>query len=435
VVKHTSAEVVIAGGGPAAAATAIALRSSGISVLMLLSTRPVFRMAEAIPAAALPLFEALGLTSLIRGHAVPVRGLESWLDGENPLQRRDLFLLVDRAEFAKRMLDTAILHGAATELADRLPVLIHGDRGVRVAIDERGQQFEAAIDATGRAAIWSRPLKRRRPTRLAHVFQSPPVSSPTALKLMPYESGWAYRIGLRSYMTSVLISSGVRSGELPENLAQAFATSAGVSTLIGHRAASVQWAECPVHHRTITVGDAALAHDPVSGQGIRFALASALAAASVIRTWRNSPYNETSAGSFYSEFVATELRRHLRFVDSFYERPSQVVDEGTKSSAGRANWRRSSDDRVFFSGRVEVTPLQIDGLIESAHAIRLGDGGSVRWLGGFDLLKLRSLTRPAVTVPRLIELLSREGVERDRAAATVSWCFENGILATKAPKE
>jgi flavin-dependent dehydrogenase len=401
---------------------------------MLLSGRQVFRMAEAIPAAALPLLEALGLGDLVRQIGVPINGLETWLDGQNSFHRDDLFLLIDRAEFAKRMLDAAILRGAATEVIGRLPGLTHRDeRRVCLAGAGRVQEFEAAIDATGRAALWSRPLNRR-PTRLAHVFQSPPMSSPAGLKLVQYESGWAYRIGLQKYMTSVLISCRTRSPELRESLARTFGTSSGVSTLIGRRLASVQWAACPIQHRTIAVGDAALAQDPISGQGIRFALASALAAASVIRTWCGSSSNEDLASNFYSEFVATELSRHLSFVDSFYEASSQLLNGGTNISTEPKELHVSPHDKVYFSGRVEIAPLHVGGIIASGQVIRLGDGGSVRWLSGFDLLRLRTLTEPAATVACLRELLDREGLEQRRAAAIIDWCIKNEILVKLPPK-
>ena len=430
--SHTSAEVVIAGGGPAAAAAALALQSSGISVLMLVSMRPVLKMAEAIPAAALPLFEALGLRNLIQEVGIPVRGLESWLDDENSLHRRDLFVLVDRAEFAKRMLDAAVLHGAATEVVDHLPPLIHrGDGSVGVGAAGRVREFEAAIDATGRAGLWSRPMMRR-PIRVAHVFQSPPMNNPAGLKLTRYESGWAYRIGLRSYTTSVLIARRARCPGLPESVARNLGISSGGLSMVGPRIAGVQWAACPIQHRTIAVGDAALAHDPISGQGIRFALASALAAASVIRTWRRRPSDEAMAWRFYSDFVATELRRHLSFVDSFYQASPQVTNENTKFPAEPADRQRSSDDKVYSAGRIEIAPVHVDGFIGRGQVIRLAEGGAVRWLGGFDLLRLRSLTRPPVVVSRLMELLSGDGVEQHRAVAIITWCIRNRILATIA---
>ncbi len=82
-----NAEVAIAGGGPAAAATAIALASSGIGSLLLIAQRPSFRMAEGIPAATLRLFEALGLTDLVRRIGCVVKGLKNRWDTANPIVR------------------------------------------------------------------------------------------------------------------------------------------------------------------------------------------------------------------------------------------------------------------------------------------------------------------------------------------------------------
>jgi flavin-dependent dehydrogenase len=431
-VTRASAEVVIAGSGPAAAAIAVALRSSGIRVLMLVSPRPVFRMAEAIPAVALPLFEALGLIDLVRQLGVPVRELENWLESNDPVTRQESFVLVDRAEFARRMVEAALLHGVTVEVVKQLPVLIHGDDHVGVKIAGCAREFEAAIDATGRAALWSRPIERSHQT-LAHVFESPPMGNPAGLKLLQYDAGWAYRIGLRNYATIVLMSRRPRSPELPESLARTFGTSSSASKMIGRRTAGVQWSACPIKPRIIAVGDAALAHDPISGQGIRFALASAIAAAAVVRTWRRSPHDTRTPSDFYSEFVATELRRHLSFLSSLYGPSPGGADESAafRLNVAGPNYLQLAPlppEKLCFSGRVESAPLHVDGFIERGEVIRLRDGGAVRWLGGFDLLRLRVITRPAVTVSCLIESLSREGLDQYRSESIINWCIANGIL-------
>jgi hypothetical protein len=87
-----------------------------------------------------------------------------------------------------------------------------------------------------------------------------------------------------------------------------------------------------------------------------------------------------------------------------------------------------SEDKLCFSGRVESAPIHIDGFIERGHVIRLRDGGRIRWLGGFDLLRLRELTNPPVTVVRLMQSLRLEGFDSDRSASILDWCLANGIL-------
>jgi len=82
---------------------------------------------------------------------------------------------------------------------------------------------------------------------------------------------------------------------------------------LGRRPAFPQWCENPIEGRRIAVGDAAFAYDPLAGQGIRFALASAFAAASVIQCWKENGDHGT-ANCFYGDFVRQARARHLEFL-------------------------------------------------------------------------------------------------------------------------
>jgi menaquinone-9 beta-reductase len=431
---RTHAKVVIAGGGPAAAAIAVSLLSSGIRTLLLVSQRPTPRMAEAIPSAALPLIEALGLIGLVRQVGISVKGMENWSDAENPVIREDSFVLVDRTEFARSMLEAAMLRGAQIETIMRRPALVQCRDGVGVEVAGRVHEFDAAIDATGRAAIWSRPIKRAS-RMIAHVFEAPPMTRPVGLKLVRSDAEWAYRISLRNFTTVVIISPHQQSLEFPKNFAAALEISPRNSRLIYRRAAGAQWAPSTIKNRIIAIGDAALAHDPISGQGIRFAFGSALAAAAVIRTWLHSPQDRTTPSEFYTNFVNRERRRHVKFLRSFYGSYIDAEDEpaadlDTKPViSGYSEPSLTLGSKIYFSGRVESAPLHIDGYIQRGEIIRLRDRGAVRWLGGFDLLRLRDLTRPAIGIADLIRSLEQEGLDADRAIAVVDWCVANRILS------
>jgi flavin-dependent dehydrogenase len=427
---HT--EVVIAGGGPAAAAIAVSLLSSGIRTLLLVSHRPTFRMAEAIPSAALPLIEALGLLGLVRRVGIRVKGMENWSDPENPIIREDSFVLVDRTEFARRMLEAAMLQGAQIETIVRRPALVQSRGGVALEVAGRVREFDAAIDATGRSAIWSRPIKRAS-RMIAHVFEAPPMTRPVGVKLVRSGAEWAYRIGLRNYTTVVIVSPHRQRLEFPNCFADALGISPRNSRLVYRRAAGVQWAASTIRDRIIAIGDAALAHDPISGQGVRFALGSALAAAAVIRTWLHSRCDEMTPSDFYINFVNTERRRHLQFSRSFYgsqldPEDELIADLNIKPLSGHFEPSPMLKKEIYFSGQVESAALHVDGYIQRGEIIRLRDGGAVRWLGGFDLLRLCELTRPAIEVADLIRSLEQEGLDPDRSVAVVNWCVANRIL-------
>ncbi len=66
--------------------------------------------------------------------------------------------------------------------------------------------------------------------------------------------------------------------------------------------------------------------------------------------------------------------------------------------------------------------LRSTGFIERGQVICLPDGGSLRWVGGFDLIRLHDLARDPIAFSQLIERLTAEGVEADRSRRLLWWC-------------
>ena len=284
-----STEVAIVGGGVAASATALALSAAGIRARLLVRPSREVRMAEAIPASAMQLFRALDLSDVALQVAIVSRGLDNRGD---PI---------------------------VEELAAS-PALRRNGPDVTVTVDGQRRHFDVAIDASGRAAIWSRPVKRVRHL-IADIFAVPCAVPSAALTLTRFGDGWAYRISRPNDATvAILAAPGRRHNTFPAQLATDLELPATGLRRVGRRAAFVQWATRVAAERVLAVGDAALAHDPVSGQGIRFALASALAVAAVIRTWRRARDDEALATRFYDEFVATERKRHGAFCKRYTAR-------------------------------------------------------------------------------------------------------------------
>jgi flavin-dependent dehydrogenase len=87
--------------------------------------------------------------------------------------------------------------------------------------------------------------------------------------------------------------------------------------------------------------------------GIRFALSSALAAASVLNTWRD-PRLETGATEYYRHFMAQCLQRHLRFLQ-------ELTDDS----------EMPKQNRTFRSGVAEVL-IENDSIANSSSGLCLG---------------------------------------------------------------
>ena len=419
--RRTEFDVLIGGAGVAAAAVAVRLCALGFRPLILATRSRILAGVEAIPEVALPLFEELGIGHILhQADALVVEGFENhWRAGE-PMLRPGRWIHVERALLAKAAMRHALEQGAVLRLCQSLPKLVGSDSVC--IINDAGPRLslEAVIDATGRSAVWSRPI-RRRGRQLADIFVSSPQPSPRG-RVVRHSQGWAYRIGLKHSATVAMLGKYGAHRQAPDAPAQeALGLISGQIKYVGRRPAFPQWSENPIRNRRIAIGDAAFASDPLAGQGISFALSSALAAASVVSTWRHSPGQAAVAERFYLDYVTQSRCRHLKSLERIgsEEQPAQSAIDPLP-------------EVVIFSGQTTRTDLHVNSRIVSGLAILLLDGTPVRWVGGVDLLCIRDMARGPVRSSELAErLVSAERIP-SLIDAVLHWCLRRGII-TRAP--
>lgn len=321
--------MIVVGGGPAGAATAISLARLGVAVTVLeAASGPRRKVGESLPPSANPVLERLGLGAGIRRAALPSYGTCSRWGSEKPSERDFLFgaagvgWRVDRRSFELE-LATAARESAVQWRYDHRVVSCcrQVPRGwrVRAVTPDGAQTFSAdvVVDASGRAARLARlqGVRRVRYDRLvaAVVYCSthtaaggdpvldghpPPDDSTTVIEAVP--DGWWYSLFLPS---GRLVAAFLTDGDL----LQAAGTVPGSdpSTLSPHAPTTrsrllamddpQRWDGphiWPAHTSRLTqasgsdwlaVGDAAVTFDPLSSYGISAALGTGLyAAASVV---------------------------------------------------------------------------------------------------------------------------------------------------------
>lgn len=439
-------DVVIAGAGVGAAAAAMGLLSVGFRPLLLSRGTPPNEGAEALPERAVRLFDALGMAGVLPdAGAVLAEEFSTTWGSESGISRRAGRTHVERAALARHALAEAVRWGAAVWDCAHLPRLHDRHDWVEMNLAGKTRRFFAAVDATGRSASWSRPVVRAG-GRVADIFRlAGPCGVPRA-EVVTVDQGWAYRIDLADSITVGVVSRGGRpDGRIDRQVATKLKL-AGEARFVGRRAAFPQWAEHPLVGRRLSIADAAVAHDPVSGQGITFALGSALAAAAVIRTWRDVRQNKELADSYYRELVAAERERHLSAVETLYgklerggahqrERAAPVAPPASDLTL-TALAAQSSPNAVplpraiRFAARTRVSAVRRDGLIVPDEVIALENGKAVRWLGNFDLLLLRNLCPTWTPLGSLLETLSQQYCTRSHGLALISWCLNNNILSS-----
>lgn len=302
-------DVIVAGAGPSGSIAARTLAQGGGRVLMLDRLRSGGHpLGETLPGAARRLLLRAGLDEAAASakHHAPVAGsVVVWGSGQPVITdaMRDPYgpgLRLDRQQFDGALRQAALVAGAhwsQTEVRD-----LHRDEGHWIVQRDRGDPVRARIliDATGRAARVLRHLRQGRfkGVPLVAMYQAAwpeknATSERTLIETLP--DGWIYagRLGdgrwaigyhMRPQMAAALQR---QSGRRQAILANARHLAACLGDLdwtgpVQLRDARSMAAAVTCGPGWFAVGDAALAFDPVAGQGLFNALRTGLAAAEAI---------------------------------------------------------------------------------------------------------------------------------------------------------
>jgi flavin-dependent dehydrogenase len=411
-------DVVIAGSGVAAAAAASRLLDAGHRPLLLRGGRVPARGAEILPPDARPQIDALGWREVLgAAGALAVEGFENHWELGSPGVKPGVFLHVDRRALADAALAHVVGRGAVVVDCRRLPPIQAVGGGVEAVVEGTQRRFIAALDATGRAAAWSRPVQREG-RLVADLFAGPPGTTPLRGRVVETQGGgWAYRVGLEDSTTiGVVAPAADARRKLNLDVRRRLGVPDGAVAFLARRSAFPQWSAEPALGRRLAVGDAGFASDPIAGQGIRFAMASALAAAAVVNTLTTGdPDQAELAIGYYRDFVTAARDRHLRFLSQLYAFTEPPLPLALPAM-------------LQFRASTRTTGLNVDGVIVPGVAVALPDGGSVRWLGGFDLLILRQLARDPVSPDGLCHMLQGHGLTGSETESLLQWCLARGIL-------
>ena len=353
--------VVIVGGGPAGAATAIALAGHAIPALVLeRAAGPQRKPGECLSPGFKQLLGRLGLSRLLdSGAHRRFPGITSVWERAEPVARDLLFeadgegWLLDRTAFEAQLLEAARARGAIVRRGYRVEGVARAGAGFRVtAAGERGAVEIAAdllVDATGRAAAIARTLgsRVRRLDGLVGTWGLlEPVGGDRAtsaeggpIHIEATREGWWYAARLSGGHLSV-VRFADRALLDPDEVMAALRGTRHASALLGERAfrlarpptihpASSARLTAPSGPGWFAVGDAAAAFDPLSSYGIGSALGTGFYAAQAIASaWAG----DEAACDAYQALIE---RRYQVYLDALRERYRAVT-----RWPGAPFWRR-----------------------------------------------------------------------------------------------
>jgi len=333
-------DVVVVGGGPAGAATALRLASTGRSVALLERShfdRP--RVGETLAPAVRPLLHDLGVWDRFCAlRSLPSWGTRSIWDEPDPAEHSHLASgyasgwHVDRRAFDRMLADAAAEAGADVLLGIGLVDCRYDDAAWNVVCSgEHRLAARLVVDATGRSAVLGRSLGARRLAfdRLVGItayWQGVNVTDEQYLLVESAADGWWYTaplpgdamVGMLMTDADLCRRDGLTGAEAWHNRLQATTATAErvgprspTSALRVHPAASQRTIRQDDVRPWIAVGDAALSVDPVSGSGVPRALRTADAAAETLAGLLDRPGEAATLIARYESARDSECTTYL----------------------------------------------------------------------------------------------------------------------------
>jgi flavin-dependent dehydrogenase len=346
-------DVVVIGGGPAGSVTALELSREGYSVAIIeRSNYKNIRVGETLPPSIRRLLTDLGLWDrfIAQNHSASVGICSVW--GQPDLRENDFIVNpyglgwhVDRSRFDRMLVQAAEDKGAVLYQGTRLTSLEKDAKErwkVEINQEARSKKVHARflVDASGRASMASRRqgAEKKSWDRLVGMvsFFLPSTRNEigsTHTLVEAVEDGWWYSAVLPdlrmivAYMTDADLCPNVSKTPafFLSQLKQALHTQSRIKFCY-LRAGPRVYAANSCRLNTITsgswlaTGEAAVAFDPLSAQGIVKAIESGIHAAHAIRDyWSNDPH----ALNRYAAAIGEDFISYLRMRHAYYSRETR----------------------------------------------------------------------------------------------------------------
>ena len=331
--KAMLTDVCVVGGGPAGSTLAVQLAALGHSVVLVERAEfPRKHLGESLTPGVRMLLGSIGAGDVFEkaGVLAVESVLVNWDGGLR--ERTDpeaKGMLVDRGRFDALLLKHARAAGVQVFqpaiFRDCLPFA----GGWRITVERGGATITVnarfLADASGRAFA-TRGRKRRTGARTTAFYAYWQGSNlPKRPRIEAGSDAWYWGVPIPDGTYNTLVFVDPRS-YAPERLQELVARSGLLEECrdiclvspIQAVDATPYIDEESVTHRSIKVGDAALAIDPLSSSGVQKAIQTALSGAVVVNTLVRKPESSEAAVQFYRSSLADASARHCNWAGEYY---------------------------------------------------------------------------------------------------------------------
>lgn len=439
-------EIVVMGGGPAGAAAALGLGRLGYGVAVVAEARS-FAAIEGISERVVAGLHGAGFESFADVLPEPSRREVSWNGATTSANSERL---IDRSAFDRSLLRDLERNGVAVLAGHVRRCTARGD-GFEVEVllrDGVATLLEAGfvVEARGRAApaAGTDRLRGAETVSVLHCRQGPPAQPRSAVQSHP--DGWVWMASMSDGRRYLQLTFDVAERKLPPRSrlqafceahllalesARPFVADSAPLGVVHARSSTPVLCRNPVGRNWIRVGDAAMAVDPLSGNGVFQALSSAMQAPAVVNTMLRHPDDASLAQSFHRARIDALFHRFARIGRDFCLLERRWPD--------RPFWSRRRSWPDALPAHVPVVPEMVEiremavmnaGFIETAEVVVTpADPLGVWHVGGHAAAPLlRALRRiPSGTDPEPV-LATLLGQDAARAGAVLAWMSDRGWI-------
>jgi flavin-dependent dehydrogenase len=447
-------DVVVFGSGPAGTTTALGLKKLGYAVTVISSPR-TFAACEGISERVVEGLRNAGCQNAGSSLPAPTPRFVRW-DGVSSSANQERLVL--REEFDGALLEDLRQAGIEVVLARVGRIEWPEETLANITIvdqDDRESLVTAGfiVDARGRSAPGGGETRIRGPETVSLLQHWRGPACPPQSMAATFADGWAWlartadgqrftqitlaadapgfpkKSGLRDYYLHHLNSVPEAARFYQDAIPQGELT-ARSSTSVLHKKV--------VRGRFIRVGDAAMAPDPLSGNGIFNALSTALVAPAVINTIMQSSSRALLAARFYEERVRHSFMRFARIGRDFY-----AMEKSWPSNQfwlARAQWPDAEPAHSTLEPQlvgIQKMPVVDNYQIREREVVITSDQPQGVWhIGGIELAPVIRAARklPLQTTSELYEYLpSLVSADKRQLPVLVAWLMKYGLVRAPEP--
>lgn len=440
-------DIVVAGGGPAGCCAALGLQQLGYRVLLVATPRP-WPSCEGFSTRALQGLRQAGLTSAATCVSAASPRRATWNGATNDANSEHLVL--------REALDLALL----ADVRNAGVEVMAGQLGSIQTTEGDGCQLQVRLASGGSAALACRFLldargrassgggnRLRGPesVSLIQLRQGPPGPASTYLCSLP--SGWAWLAQTGGGLLFLQLTVSAEDRSLPprseldswfsaliephQDILQRIAGTSPRGPVFARGSTSILRDEL-VTSAVLRIGDAAMAVDPLSGNGVFQALSSALAAPAVVNTLLQYPEDRPIAEAFYQRRVEHLFLRFARTGRDFYRLEQRWPEEHFWCQ--RRNWPDDEPSHSELSPRflgLQTAPVLDGDRIRAAPVAITSDQPLGVWhVAGVRLAPLLEGLPDTVAARRalLADRLKHTVSEPQKAQLLCAWLQRYGFL-------